>query len=106
MISLPQVIISMALFFVLFFGIAFILNMLLKGTWLMVVLYPFVIFAIVDKISTTMYFTDPATAFSKLITGLTHIHTADILMLGSGWIGAIVAGFVIRNLRRSGYSMF
>ncbi|UTI86317.1 YuiB family protein [Mammaliicoccus sciuri] len=27
-------------------------------------------------------------------------------MLGSGWIGAIVAGFVIRNLRRSGYSMF
>jgi len=72
----------------------------------MVVLYPFVIFAIVDKISTAMYFTDPATAFSKLITGLTHIHTADILMLGSGWIGAIVAGFVIRNLRRSGYSMF
>lgn len=105
MISLPQVIISMALF-LFCFGIAFILNMLLKGTWLMVVLYPFVIFAIVDKISTAMYFTDPTTAFSKLITGLTHIHTADILMLGSGWIGAIVAGFVIRNLRRSGYSMF
>ena len=59
-----------------------------------------------DKISTTMYFTNPSIAFSKLLTGITHIHTADILMLGSGWVGAIVAGFVIRNLRRSGYSMF
>ncbi|WP_323702926.1 YuiB family protein [Mammaliicoccus sp. Dog046] len=106
MISLPQVIISMALFFVLFFGIGFILNMLLKSTWIMSVFYPFVIFAIVDKISTFTYFSNPSLAFSKLITGLTNIHTADILMLGSGWIGAIVAGFVIRNLRRSGYSMF
>lgn len=106
MISLPQVVISMALFFVLFFGIAFILNMLLKATWLMVGVYPFVIFAIVDKISTFDYFTDPSGSFSKLMIGLTNIHMADVLMLGSGWIGAIVAGFVIRNLRRSGYSMF
>lgn len=106
MISLPQVIISMALFFVLFFGIGFILNMLLKSTWIMSVFYPFVIFAIVDKISTFTYFSNPSFAFSRLLTGLTNIHTADILMLGSGWIGAIVAGFVIRNLRRSGYSMF
>ena len=105
MISLPQVIISMALFLFCFwnrFYIKYAIKRYLVNGRTLSICY----FAIVDKISTAMYFTDPATAFSKLITGLTHIHTADILMLGSGWIGAIVAGFVIRNLRRSGYSMF
>lgn len=106
MTALIQLVIATLLFFVLFFGIAFILNMLLKATWIMAVLYPFVVFAIVDKISTADYFLKPAYAFHKLFHGLTHLYPADIIMLAGGLIGALTAGFVIRNLRRSGYQMF
>lgn len=106
MTALIQLIISTLLFFVLFFGIAFILNMLLKSSWIMTALYPFVVFAIVDKISTADYFLKPGYAIKKLWHGLTHLLPADIIMLSGGLIGAIVAGFVIRNLRRSGYTMF
>ncbi|MEB8170607.1 YuiB family protein [Macrococcus caseolyticus] len=106
MTALLQLIISTLLFFVLFFGIAFILNMLLKSTWIMTVLYPFVVFAIVDKISTADYILKPKFAFNQLIRGITHLMPADIIMLSGGFIGSITAGFVIRNLRRSGYSMF
>lgn len=66
----------------------------------------FVVFAIVDKISTADYILKPKFAFNQLIRGITHLMPADILMLSGGLIGAITAGFVIRNLRRSGYSMF
>lgn len=104
--ELVQLFIAVVLFFVLFFGIAFILNMLLKSTWIMTALYPLVIFAIVDKISTADYILKPGYAFGKLIHGLTHLYIADMILLGSGWVGAIVAGFVIRGLRRSGYTMF
>ncbi|MCU7556380.1 YuiB family protein [Macrococcus capreoli] len=106
MTALIQLIISTLLFFVLFFGIAFILNMLLKSTWIMTALYPLVVFAIVDKISTADYILKPAFAFNKLWTGLTHLMPADIIMLSGGLVGAVTAGFVIRNLRRSGYTMF
>ena len=106
MTALLQLIISTVLFFVLFFGIAFILNMLLKSTWIMTVLYPFVVFAIVDRVSTADYILKPKFAFSQLVRGLTHMMPADIIMLSGGLVGAITAGFVIRNLRRSGYTMF
>lgn len=106
MTALIQLIISTLLFFVLFFGIAFILNMLLKSTWIMTALYPLVVFAIVDRISTADYLLKPTFAFGQLWRGLTHMMPADIIMLSGGLIGAITAGFVIRNLRRSGYTMF
>ncbi|TDM14752.1 YuiB family protein [Macrococcus bovicus] len=106
MTALVQLIISVVLFFVLFFGIAFILNMLLKSTWIMTAFYPFVVFAIVDKISTADYILKPRYAFSQLWRGLTHLLPADIIMLSAGLVGAVAAGIVIRNLRRSGYTMF
>ncbi|TDM12537.1 YuiB family protein [Macrococcus lamae] len=106
MTALVQLIISVLLFFVLFFGIAFILNMLLKATWIMAGFYPLVVCAIVDKISTADYFLKPKFAFQKLLSGLTHLLPADIIMLSGGLFGALVAGFVIRSLRSSGYTMF
>ena len=46
--SIVQLVISMLLFFVLFYGISFLLNMILKVTWLMVGVYPFIVLLIVD----------------------------------------------------------
>lgn len=47
---LPQLFISMLLFIVLFFGIGFLLNMLLRSTWVMAVIYPVVVVMIVDHV--------------------------------------------------------
>lgn len=96
----------MLLFFVLFYGISFILNMILKMTWLMVGVYPFIVLFIVDGISTAEYFTNTSEAFSTLGERLVNLHIADILMLGSGLVGTILAGMTIRYLRKAGYQMF
>ncbi|GAB3064776.1 YuiB family protein [Salinicoccus sesuvii] len=104
--SIIQLAISMLLFFVLFYGISFILNMILKMTWLMVGVYPFIVLFIVDGISTAEYFTNTSEAFSILGERLVSLHIADILMLGSGLVGTILAGMTIRYLRKAGYQMF
>ncbi|MFD1361448.1 YuiB family protein [Lentibacillus salinarum] len=101
-----QFIVSILLFFVIFFGLAFILNMLLRRTWLMAVIYPFIVLLIVDDIATTEYFTAPGASFTAAFSRLTEITIADISILGAGFIGTIVSGIVIRLLRKSGYQMF
>ena len=101
-----QLVVSIILFFVLFFGIAFILNMLLRKTWVMSIIYPIVIILIVDKFPFSQYFSSPATAFSTLFTNFTELKISDILILLSGFIGTIVSGIVIKFLRKSGYQMF
>ncbi|MFC4545729.1 YuiB family protein [Paenactinomyces guangxiensis] len=85
-ISLPQLIISIPLFFVLTFGIGFILNMILKTTWLPLILY----FGIV------IY----------LLFSLTSPHVTDITVLLSGLAGAVGGGWTIKTLRAKGYRMF
>ncbi|MHC0553033.1 YuiB family protein [Salinicoccus sp. CNSTN-B1] len=104
--SIIQLAISMLLFFVLFYGISFILNMILKMTWLMVGVYPIIVLLIVDGISTTEYLTNTTRAFSTLGEHLVNLQLADILMLGSGLVGTILAGMTIRYLRNAGYQMF
>lgn len=104
--SIIQLAISMLLFFVLFYGISFILNMILKMTWLMVGVYPIIVLLIVDGISTAEYITNTAEAFSTLGEHLVNLQIADILMLGSGLVGTILAGMTIRYLRKAGYQMF
>ncbi|MBA4493762.1 hypothetical protein H1191_05525 [Paenactinomyces guangxiensis] len=84
--SLPQLIISIPLFFVLTFGIGFILNMILKTTWLPLILY----FGIV------IY----------LLFSLTSPHVTDITVLLSGLAGAVGGGWTIKTLRAKGYRMF
>ncbi|MBL2480515.1 hypothetical protein ELJ58_31815, partial [Klebsiella pneumoniae] len=47
--SIPVLLISMMLFFILFFGIGFLLNMILRATWVMVIVYPIVCILIINK---------------------------------------------------------
>ncbi|TFJ92784.1 YuiB family protein [Lentibacillus salicampi] len=101
-----QFVVSVILFFVIFFGLAFILNMLLRRTWLMAWIYPIIVLMIVDNISTTAYFTAPGESFATAFSRLTKITIADISILGAGFAGTIVSGFVIKFLRKNGYQMF
>ncbi|MFC4023707.1 YuiB family protein [Oceanobacillus longus] len=101
-----QLIVSVILYFVIFFGVAFILNMLLRKTWLMSLLYPFVVIMIVDNLSTMEYFRNTGESFSQLSAEITSLAVMDIIILSSGFIGTIVSGLVIKFLRKSGYQMF
>src|SRR5699024_8937054 len=104
--SIVQLVISMLLFFVLFYGISFLLNMILQVTWLMVGVYPFIVLLIVDGISTAEYFTATHDAFNTLGSELGILYTAVILLLSSGLGGTFLARMTIRYLRKSGYQMF
>ncbi|OZU88852.1 hypothetical protein CIL03_09680 [Virgibacillus indicus] len=101
-----QLVVSILLYFVIFFGIAFILNMLLRRTWLMSFIYPIIVIMIIDDLSTLEYFKNPGDSFSIAFTKLTEITPVDITILLSGLAGTIVSGIVIKILRKSGYQMF
>lgn len=101
-----QLIVLVILFFVIFFGIAFILNMLLRRTWLMSFVYIIIVFFIVNNISITEYFTNPGNAFQAMFTNLMKITAVDIVIFIAGLLGTIVSGIVIKMLRKSGYQMF
>ena len=103
---LPVLIISILLFFVLFFGIGFLLNMLFRSSWIMVVLFPIIFLVIVNKAKLIEYFRQPGDTFSELGTSLASLHAADLMILSSGLIGAIGAGITIKILRNKGYQMF
>ncbi|KKB34997.1 YuiB family protein [Bacillus thermotolerans] len=98
--------VSILLFFILFFGIGFLLNMLLRMTWIMAFIYPLVTIAIVDGISTFDYIFNAGESFHALGTKMTSLKLADIIILTSGFLGAIVSGITMRILRQKGYRMF
>ncbi|WP_254901713.1 YuiB family protein [Thalassobacillus devorans] len=104
--DIVQLVIGILLYFVLFFSIAFLLNMLLRSTWFMAFVYPVIIFLIVDDFSFGNYFTDPSWAFPRVFSMITDLKLFDILILSGGFAGTIAAGIVIRMLRKSGYQMF
>ncbi len=106
MIEVVQLFISMVLFLVLFFGIAFILNMVLKVTWMMVLVYPIIVLLFINTTPLGEFFTNPGSAFSGLWENVTSMLLADYLLFGSGLIGILIAGAAIRYLRKSGYTMF
>jgi Putative membrane protein len=105
-VSLPQFIISILLFFVLFFGIAFIINMLLRMTWILSFVYPIIALLIIDDVKFIEYFTNTKSAFSSLWNNLVHLAIVDIVILSSGLLGTIAAGFTMKTLRKKGYRMF
>ena len=105
-ISLVEVVLSILIFIVMFFGIGFLLNMLLRMTWLMAIMYPFIVILIIDEVKVYEYFTKPVYAFRLLGDKIMTLHTVDIVILASGLVGAIIAGFVIKLLRKQGYQMF
>lgn len=96
----------MLLFFVLFFGIAFLLNMLLRATWIMAFVYPIIVILIIDKFAFGKYFTDTSWAFSTLGDRILNVGFIDIIVLSTGFAGTILSGVVIKMLRKSGYQMF
>lgn len=104
--SLIQIFVSILLYFVMFFGIAFILNMLLRRTWLMAILYPFIISIVVADSTLGEYFTQPKIAVSDTFQTMTSLPVMDLLILTSGLLGAIVSGLIIKLLRKNGYQMF
>ncbi len=105
-VSIVQLFISVLLFFVLFYGIGFILNMLLRMTWIMSLFYPLVVIFIVDQIPFTHYFRQPGTAFETLGKNIISLAPADITILLSGFLGTIMAGITMKALRARGYRMF
>lgn len=106
MLNIVQFVVSMLLFFVLFFGISFLLNMILRSSWIMSVVYPVIVLFIVDDFPWTDYFSQPGEAFPVVFEQISNLKIVDIIILASGFAGTIVAGLVIRWLRKNGYQMF
>lgn len=92
-----QLAIVTVLMFVLFFGIGFILNMLLKSTWLPIYLFFVLLAALV------IYW---AVGPQTLMHNLQNYGVADYLPAIAGLIGSMASGFAIRTLRRQGFRMF
>ena len=105
-LNILTLIISMVLFFVLFFGIGILLNMLLKMSWVMAIIYPMIALLIVDEVRFIEYFRNSQDSFSNLTERFGQLATADVLILSCGLGGALLAGVVIKLLRKSGYNMF
>ncbi len=105
-LNIVQFAVSMLLFFVLFFGISFLLNMILRSSWIMSFVYPVIVLFIVDDFPWTNYFSQPGEAFPNVFSHIANLKVVDIIILTSGFIGTIVAGIVIRKLRKNGYQMF
>lgn len=85
-VTLPQLIISIVLLFVFFFGIGFILNMILKTTWLPIIVY--------------------AGVAGYFVFQMKNIYAADLTWIIAGLVGAVGSGLTIQTLRTKGYKMF
>jgi hypothetical protein len=98
MMTLIQELVGIVLFFVLFFGIGFILNMLAKTTWLPTVIYIVLVIPL-----GVWYLWKPDYTFMQNVTGFFLI---GFLPLIAGIAGAVLSGVAIRELRKRGYKMF
>ncbi len=103
---LVQLLVMIILYFVMFFGIAFIVNMLIRKTWLMAYLYPFILIIMIDNLATWEYIVRPGQAFSALGTKVVNLTGFDIILFVFGFLGTITAGYVMKLLRKNGYQMF
>lgn len=89
MIAILQSLIGAVLIFVLFFGIGFIINMLVKTTWFPVWFYLLAVLPI------------------SLWYGNFTVLSVDFVIYGlGGLVGAVLSGMTIQTLRRQGYKMF
>ena len=80
--------------------------MILRATWVMVIVYPIVCMLIINKASMWDYFSKPKETFSSFGTSVSHLGQADVFILSTGLVGAALAGVVIKKLRKSGYQCF
>lgn len=91
-------VIGTVLMFVLFYGIGFILNMLIKTTWLPVYLY------IIVLLSLNIYWKWGADG--SLWSILASYSVDDYIHALGGLAGAYLSGVTLRFLREKGYQMF
>lgn len=94
MLEILQEVVGALLFFVLLFGIGFILNMLIKTTWLPLWLYVVIVLPLA-----VWHYWDPDKNFWSFVAVF-----LPPMIAGIG--GAIVSGWAIRKLRKGGYKMF
>jgi hypothetical protein len=97
-IALLQLFIATVLMFVLFFGIGFILNMLMKTTWFPIYAY----IALVIGLLVYWASTGTGSLWSNL-AGYTYV---DYIPGIGGLIGAVLSGSAIKTLRQKGFKMF
>lgn len=93
---IPLIIISL-LAFVLTFGVAFILNMLLKTTW-----FPMLAYVVVMVTLFFYYKEDSMSIWDNVLD----YGVADWLAYVCGMSGVAVSGWAIRLLRIKGFQMF
>ncbi|WP_426451746.1 YuiB family protein [Paenibacillus sp. S-38] len=92
-----QLIIVTVLLFVLFFGLGFILNMLMKTTWFPIYGYIALVIGLV------LYW---GWGTGSLASNITEYSFVDYVPAVGGLIGAILSGSTIKYLRTNGYKMF
>ncbi|MEF2968524.1 YuiB family protein [Paenibacillus sp. M1] len=92
------VLVLMVLFFVMMFGIGFILNMLMKTTW-----FPAYIFVIVILPIVVYSLWDHELGFGAYLASF---RVVDYLTALAGLAGAVLSGWTIKKLRLGGYKMF
>lgn len=83
---------------VLFFGIGFILNMLIKTTW-----FPLWLFLIIVVPLGIWQLWQPDLSITDNVQSML---VSDIILIVAGAFGAYMSGWAIRALRRGGYRMF
>ncbi|CAH1209378.1 hypothetical protein PAECIP111891_03302 [Paenibacillus allorhizoplanae] len=92
-----QMVIATVLMMVLFFGIGFILNMLMKTTW-----FPLYVFiALVIGIIIYGYMGN-----SSFMSSDESFTIVDVIPAIGGLVGAILSGSAIKALRIRGFKMF
>jgi len=101
-----QLAIVTVLMFVLFFGIGFILNMLLKTTWLPVYLYVLLVIGVIVWFWSKEGGAGFLTRFDVLVESIGGFAFPDYAAAIGGLIGALLSGTAIRSLRAKGYKMF
>jgi hypothetical protein len=94
---LLQLMIVTVLLFVLFFGLGFILNMLMKTTWFPIYGYILLVIGLV------IYW---GWGTHSLASNLSEYSIADYVPAVGGLIGAALSGWTIKALRDKGYQMF
>lgn len=99
MLQFIPVVVLMILFFVMMFGIGFILNMLMKTTWFpcflfVIVILPIVVYSLWNRDQTT------------LLAHLSSFQLVDYLTGLAGLAGAFLSGWTIKTLRFKGFKMF
>ncbi|WP_106766867.1 YuiB family protein [Paenibacillus faecalis] len=99
MLQYLPVLVLMILLFVMMFGIGFIVNMLMKTTWLPCLFFVIVILPVVVY---SMWNHDEATFWAHISS----YRVVDYLTGVAGLAGTFLSGWAIHTLRVKGFKMF